>query len=39
MRDNIKISTKQVLGYYEKKQLHPWFDVVCTKFVDSKEVN
>jgi hypothetical protein len=29
--DNIKISVKESLGYYELKQHKPWFDEGCSK--------
>jgi hypothetical protein len=32
IRENIKISAKESLGYYELKKHKPWFDIGCTKF-------
>ncbi|PNF23951.1 hypothetical protein B7P43_G10044 [Cryptotermes secundus] len=31
IRDNIKISAKESLGYYEPKKHKPWFDEGCSK--------
>jgi hypothetical protein len=31
IRENIKISTKESLGYYEVKKRKPWFDKGCSK--------
>jgi hypothetical protein len=31
VRENIKISTKEILGYYELKKHKPWFDEGCSK--------
>jgi hypothetical protein len=39
IRENIKISAKGSLGYYELKQHKPWFDEGCSKLLDqSKQV-
>jgi hypothetical protein len=32
--ENIKISAKESLGYYELKQHKPWFDEGCSKLLD-----
>jgi hypothetical protein len=37
IRDNIKISAKESLGYYELKKNKPWFDEVCSKLVDQRK--
>jgi hypothetical protein len=29
--ENVKISAKESLGYYELKRNKPWFDEGCTK--------
>jgi hypothetical protein len=34
IRENIKISTKESLGYCELKKHKPWFDQACIKLVD-----
>jgi hypothetical protein len=31
IRENIKISVKKSLGYYEMKQHKPWFDEGCSE--------
>jgi hypothetical protein len=31
IRENIKISAKQSIGYFELKKHKPWFDERCTK--------
>jgi hypothetical protein len=31
IRENIKISAKESLGYYELKKHKPWFDERCSK--------
>jgi hypothetical protein len=36
-RENIKISVKECLGYYELKQHKPWFDEGCSKLLDHKK--
>jgi hypothetical protein len=33
IRENIKISAKENLGYYELKKHKPWFDGGCTKLL------
>jgi hypothetical protein len=37
IRDNIKMSAKQSLGYYELKMHKPWFDEGCSKLLDQRE--
>jgi hypothetical protein len=37
MRENIKISAKESLGYYELKQHKPWFDERCSKLLDHRK--
>jgi hypothetical protein len=34
IRENIKISAKESLGYYELKQHKPWFDEGCSELLD-----
>jgi hypothetical protein len=34
IRENIKISAKESLGYYELKKRTPWFDEGCSKLLD-----
>jgi hypothetical protein len=34
IRENIKISAKQCLGYFELKKYKPWFDEGCSKLLD-----
>jgi hypothetical protein len=34
IRQNIKISAKESLGYCELKKHKPWFDKACSKLVD-----
>jgi hypothetical protein len=34
IREDIKISAKQNLGYYELKKHKPWFDKGCSKLLD-----
>jgi hypothetical protein len=33
IREDIKISAKESLGYYEPKQHKPWFDEGCSKLL------
>jgi hypothetical protein len=35
--ENIKISAKEGLGYYEPKQHKPWFDKGCSKLLDQRK--
>jgi hypothetical protein len=34
VRENIKISAKESLGYFEFKMHKPWFDGGCSKILD-----
>jgi hypothetical protein len=34
IRENIKISAKENLSYYEKKKHKPWFDEGCSELLD-----
>jgi hypothetical protein len=34
VRENVKISAKEILSYCESKHHKPWFDEKCSKFVD-----
>jgi hypothetical protein len=37
IRENIKISVKQSLGYFELKKHKLWFDEECSKLVDQRK--
>jgi hypothetical protein len=37
IRENIKISAKESLGYCELKKHNPWFDEACSKLVDQRK--
>jgi hypothetical protein len=37
IKENIKISAKESLGYYELKQHKPWFDEGCPKLLDQRK--
>jgi hypothetical protein len=37
IRDNIKISAKQSLGYNELKKHKPWFNEGCSKILDQRK--
>jgi hypothetical protein len=37
IRENIKISAKESLGYYELRKHKPWFDEGCSKLVDQRK--
>jgi hypothetical protein len=37
LTENIKISAKESLGYYELKQDKPWFDEGCSKLLDQRK--
>jgi hypothetical protein len=37
IRENIKISAEESLGYYEPKKNKSWFDEGCPKFLDQKK--
>jgi hypothetical protein len=36
IRENVKISAKESLGYYELKQHKSWFDEGCSKLLDQR---
>jgi hypothetical protein len=35
--ENIKISAKESLGYYELKKNKPWFDEGCSELIDRRK--
>jgi hypothetical protein len=37
IRENIKISAKETIGYYEVKKNKPWFDEGCSKLLDQRK--
>jgi hypothetical protein len=37
IRENIKFSAKESLGYYELKQHKPWFDEGCSELLDQRK--
>jgi hypothetical protein len=37
IRENIKISAKESLGYFKLKKHKSWFDEACSKLVDQRE--
>jgi hypothetical protein len=37
LRDNIKISAKESLSYYELKMHDPWFDEGCSELLDQRK--
>jgi hypothetical protein len=37
IRENIKISAKESLGYYELRKHKPWFDERCSKLLDQRK--
>jgi hypothetical protein len=37
IKESIKISGKESLGLYERKQHEPWFDEECSKFLDQRK--
>jgi hypothetical protein len=37
IRENIKISAKESLGYHELKKHKPWFDEGCSEILDQKK--
>jgi hypothetical protein len=37
IRENIKISVKESLGYFELKKHKPWFDEGCSKLLDRRK--
>jgi hypothetical protein len=37
IRENIRISTKESIGFGESKSYKPWFDEECLKLVDGRK--
>jgi hypothetical protein len=37
IRENIQISAKESIGYYERKQHKPWFDKGRSKLLDQRK--
>jgi hypothetical protein len=37
IRENIKMSAKESLGYCELKKHKPWFDEACSKLLDQRK--
>ena len=37
IKENIKTSTKEILGLHEWKQHKPWFDKECVDFLDQRK--
>jgi 50S ribosomal subunit-associated GTPase HflX len=37
IRENISISAKESLGYFELKKHKPWFDEGCSKLLDQRK--
>jgi hypothetical protein len=37
IRENIKISAKESLGYFQLKKHKPWFDEGCSKLLDQRK--
>jgi len=37
IRQNIHILATEILGYYELKQLQPWFHEECSKLLDQRK--
>jgi hypothetical protein len=37
IRENIQISAKESLGYFELKKHKPWFDEGCSKLLDQRK--
>jgi hypothetical protein len=37
IRENIKISAKESLCYYELKKHKPWFNEVCSELADQRK--
>jgi hypothetical protein len=35
--ENIKISAKESIGYFELKKHYPWFDERCSKLLDRRK--
>jgi hypothetical protein len=36
-RENITVSAKESLGYYELKKNKPWFDEGCSELLDQRK--
>jgi hypothetical protein len=37
IKDNIKISAEENLGYFELKKHKPWFNEGCSKLLDQRK--
>jgi hypothetical protein len=37
IRENIKISAKESVGYFKLKKHKPWFDKGCSKVLDQRK--
>jgi hypothetical protein len=37
IRENIRISAEENLGYYDLKKHKPWFDKGCSKVLDQRK--
>jgi hypothetical protein len=37
IRENIKVSVKEGIGYYEMKKHKPWFDQGCSELLDQRK--
>jgi hypothetical protein len=37
IRDNMKISTKEIVGYFKLMKYKPWFDEECSKLLDQRK--
>jgi hypothetical protein len=37
IRENIKISAKESLGYYELRKHKPWFEEGCSELLDQRK--
>jgi hypothetical protein len=37
IKENINISAKESLGYFELKKHKPWFDEECSKVLDQRK--
>jgi hypothetical protein len=37
LRENIEISAKEIIGYYELKKHKPWFDERCSELLDGRK--
>jgi hypothetical protein len=38
VRENIKVSSKESLRYYELKKHKPWFNEGCSKLLDNRDL-